>query len=223
MFMVFHGHGRIVMPPEPLQRVQEDLATVKAALGTELPYDRSHVVMYLIGAGLGVILAATVLLGLEAQVRLIVGAYIGLMLLAWAVQVRHLRARRDAAPARWRWGRKETAASLVAIVLLIGYVAWVATLARWRGQWGTREAFALASAICFFLGVGGCAWVAADRRRWHLLGAAAALLIGGPLMPLCATREHFYLLLGAMCLAGGLASGLLLWWQLRRGEVHYAD
>jgi hypothetical protein len=223
MFMVSRRHWSIAMPSEPLQRVQEDLATVKAALGTELPYDHSHVAMYLIGAGLGVVLAALVLLGQAAHVRPIVGAYVALMLLAWAAQIRHLRAQRDTAPARWRWGRKETAASLVAIVLLVGYVVWVATLARWQGQWGTREAFALASAVFFFLGVGGCAWVAADRRRWHLVGAAAALVIAGPLVPLCESREHFYLLLGALCLAGGLASGLLLLWQLRRREVHHAD
>ena len=38
-------------------------------------------------------------------------------------------------------------------------------------------------------------------------------------MPLCATREQFYLLVGAMCLAGCLASGLLLLWQLRRPDL----
>src|SRR5579859_7271098 len=127
------------MPSEPLERVQQDLAAVQAALGTELPYDRSHVAMYLLGAGLGLLLAALALLGLEAYVRPVLAGYIGMMLLAWVVQVRHLRAHRATAPARWRLGLRETAASLVAIVLLVAYVIWVATLARWHGQWDLRE------------------------------------------------------------------------------------
>jgi hypothetical protein len=207
------------MPSDPLQRVREDLATVKAALGTELPYDRSHVTLYLLGAGLGVVLAGLVLLDLEAYLRPALGAYIALMLAAWLVQIRHLRAE----PARWRWGRKEVAASLLASTLLVGYVAWVGTLARWQGRWGLPEAFALASAVFFFLGVAGAVWVAADRRRWHLLGGAAALGLTGVLLPLCQTREQFFLLLGAMIVVGGLSSGLLLWWQLRRHEVEHGD
>jgi hypothetical protein len=211
------------MPSEPLQRIQEDLATVKAALGTELPYDRSHVALYLLGSGLGVLLAGLPLLGLGVYVRPVLFVYVGLLVAAWLAQIRHLRTRRAAAPALWRWGRKEAVASLVAIALLVGYVVWAATLARWQGQWGLREAVAMASAVLFFLGTFGCMWVAVDRRRWHLLGGAAALVAGGALLPLCATREQFYVLVGAMVFAGGMSSGLLLLWQLRRHEVGHAD
>jgi hypothetical protein len=211
------------MPSEPLHRVQEDLATVRAALGTELPYDRSHIAMYLAGTGLGVLLIVLALFGLEMYVRPVIGGSVALMLLAWAVQVRYLRAHRDTAPARWRWGRKEGVASVPAILLLVGYVVWVATLARSRGEWGPRNAFMLGSAVFFFLGVAGCAWVVADFRRWHLLGASASLLFAGLLMPLCMTRSQFYLLLGVMCAGGGLASALLLSWQLRQHEASHAD
>jgi hypothetical protein len=210
------------MQSDPLRRVQDDLATVKAALGTDLPYDRSHVVLYLLGAGGGVLLGGLALLGLVEHVRPVLGAWVGLMLAAWALQVRHLRARRAEAPALWRWGRKETAASLVAIPLLVGYVIWVGTLGRWQGHWGLREAFAMASAVFFFLGLVGCVCGTADRR-WHLLGGAAALVVGGVLVPLCSTHQQFHLLLGGMIFVGGLSSGLLLLWQLRRHEVSHAD
>jgi hypothetical protein len=99
----------------------------------------------------------------------------------------------------------------------------VAELARWRGQWGRHEAFALASAVCFFLGVFGGAWVAADRRRWPNLGAAVALLTAGLLTPLCETHVQFYLLLAATVFVAGTSSGLLLLWQIRRQEVPHAD
>jgi hypothetical protein len=211
------------MPSEPLHRVQEDLTVVRAALGTELPYDRSHLGMYLIGFGLGVLLIILALFGQEAYVRPVVGGYVTLMLLAWAVQIHYLRTHRDMAPARWRWGRREAAASVAAILLLVGYVVWVATLARTHGQWGPRNAFALGSAIFFFLGVAGCAWVVTDFRRWHLLGTSAALLLAGLAMPVCVTQNQFYLVLGAMCASGGLAAGLLLWWQLRQREAGHAD
>src|SRR5262249_21229040 len=142
---------------------------------------------------------------------------------ACEAQIRHLRSRRTLAPALWRWGRKEAAASLVAIALLVGYVVWVATLGRQQGHWGRREAFAMASCVCFFTGAAGCAWVAVDRRRWPNLGVAIALLVGGLLVPLCETHQQFYLLLGALIFAGGTSSGLLLLWQLGRHEVAHAD
>lgn len=211
------------MQPESLQRVQDDLATVKTALGAELPYDRSHVALYLLGAGAGVVLIGLLLLGLQSYVSPVLCAYSALMVAAWVVQVRHLRARRAEAPTRWRWGRKEAAASLVAIVLLVGYVVWAGTLARWQGQWGRREALAMASAVFFFLGTFGCIWVAVDRSRWSILGCAATLMTAGLLMPLCETYEQFYLLVGGMVFVGGMSSGLLLLWQLRRHEVGHAD
>jgi hypothetical protein len=211
------------MPSEPLQRVQDDLAAVRAALGTELPHDRSHAALYFLGAGLGLLLAALALLGLQSSLRPALFAYIALMLVAWAAQVRHLRARRAEAPARWRWGRAELAGSLVAIALLVSYVAWVGTLRRWQGRWELQDAFALASSVLFFLGACGCAWAAADRRRWPNLGAAVALLAAGLLIPLCESREAFYTLAGCAIFAGGVASGLLLLWQIRRHEVGHAD
>jgi hypothetical protein len=211
-----------IMSSEPLQRLQDDLATVKAALGTELPCDRSHVAIAFLGAGLGIVLDGLALLGLEAHVRPVLCTYIGLMLAAWMIQLRHLRTRRAEAPALWRWGRKELAGSLVAIVLLVGYVVWVAELARRQGHWGLREAFALASSVCFFLGAAGCAWVAVDSRRWPTLAAAATLVAAGAFLPLCETRRHFYLLVGSMLFLGGVLSGLLLRWQIRRHEVDHA-
>jgi hypothetical protein len=211
------------MQSEPLQRVQDDLATVKAALGTELPFDHSHVALYFLGAGLGLVLAGMLVLGLGEYVRPALLGYIGLMLLAWLAQVRHLHAGRALKPSLWRWGRKEVTGSLVASVLLVGYVVWVATLARWQGQWTRREAFALASAVLFSIGAAGCVWVVIDRRRWHVLGCAAALVLAGLLLPLCETLDQFYLLVGGLVFLGGLSSGLLLLWQLRRHEVSHAD
>jgi hypothetical protein len=211
------------MSSDPLRRIENDLATLKAAFGTELPYDRSHVAMYFLSAGLGVLLVVLSLSGLESYVRPSLFAYIVVMAGAWAVQIRHLHARRAEAPARWRWGRKELAASLVAMALAVGYVVWTATLARWQGQWGLREALAMASSVCFALGAFGCVWVVADTRRWHLLAGAATLVISGLVMPLCETRDQFYLLLGAMIIIGALSSGLLLLWQIRRHEVGRAN
>jgi hypothetical protein len=142
---------------------------------------------------------------------------------AWFIQIRHLRTRRMEAPALWRWGRKETVASLVAIALLVGYVVWVATQAQWQGRWGRPEAFALASSLLFFLGCCAAVGVVVDSRRWHLLGWAVALVSAGVLLPLASTLRQFYLILAAMILAGGLSSGLLLLWQIRRHEVNHAD
>jgi hypothetical protein len=211
------------MSSEPLQRIQDDLATVKAALGTGLPYDRSHVVLYLLSAVVALPLGGLALFGLESSVRPVLFTCIAFFVAAWFVQIRHLRARRVEAPALWRWGRKEMIASLVAIALLVGYVVWVATQAQWQGRWGRPEAFALASSILFSLGCCAAVWVFVDVRRWHLLGGAVALVSAGVLLPLASTLRHFYLILAAMILVGGLSSGLLLLWQIRRYEVSHAD
>src|SRR5579859_7318332 len=100
------------MSSEPLQRIQADLTMVKAALGTELPYDRSHAALYFLSAILGVPLGGLTLLNLEPYIRPVLFVFIGLLLAAWAVQIRRLRTRRNQAPALWRWGRKEAMASL---------------------------------------------------------------------------------------------------------------
>jgi hypothetical protein len=211
------------MASEPLQRLQDDLATVRAALGTELPYDRSHVVLYFLSAALALPLGGLELLGVETYIRPVLFGCIALLIMAWFLQIRYLRTRRLEAPALWRWGRKETIASLLAITLLVGYVIWVATQARGQGRWGRSEAFALASSILFFLGSCAAVWVTFDHRRWHLLGAAAALLGAGLSLPLCSTLRQFYLVMAIMILTGGLSSGLLLLWQIHRHEVEHAD
>jgi hypothetical protein len=209
------------MSSDPLQRVRDDLATVKAALGTELPYDRSHVALYFLGSGLGLLLGGLTLFGLEVYVRAALFAWIALMFAAWMTQIRHLRARRVESPALWRWGRKEAIASVAAIVFVVAYVIWMAALGRREGRWGLPEAFALASSLFFCLGAAAVVWVVIDIRRWHLLGGAAALVGAGLFLPLCTTHRQFYLLLAAMIVAGGLSSGLSLAWQIRRHEVEH--
>jgi hypothetical protein len=211
------------MSSESLQRIQDDLEMVKSALGSELPYDRSHVVLYFLGAGLGVPLGGLTLLSLESYIRPVLFVYIAVMLAAWAVQVRHLRKRRVEAPARWRWGRKEAIASVVAIALVVGYVGWIGTLGCWQGRWGLHDAFALASSLFFCLGTAAAIWVVVDNQRWHLLGAAAALVGAAMLLATCATLRDFYFVLSGMTLLGGISSGALLVWQIRRREVDHAD
>ncbi|MFO0843583.1 MAG: hypothetical protein U0797_14475 [Gemmataceae bacterium] len=211
------------MQQEPLRRVQDDLATMKAALGTGLPHDRSHAALYFLGAGFGALLVVLALSGLEAYARQALASYLALMLAAWAAQMRHLRSRRCEAPAAWRWGRKEVVACVAAMALLVGYVVWTAALGRGQGRWGLHEAMALASPLAFCLGAACVTWVAVDRPRWPNLGVAVALLVVGSLAPLCESRAQFYSLAGVSTLAGGVTSGLLLLWQLRRHEVAHAD
>ena len=49
------------MSSEPLQRVQDDLATVKAALGTELPHDRDKA-WYLRPAAVAIVVGIVLLI-----------------------------------------------------------------------------------------------------------------------------------------------------------------
>jgi hypothetical protein len=179
--------------------------------------------MYLLGGLLGLLLAGLPLLGFDSYVRSTIIGYAALMMVAWIVQIRHLRARRTQTPALWRAGRKEFGALLVLIVLLVGYVIWVSSVARLQGQWGLPSAFAVASSVFFFLGAMGCAWVVMDRARWPNLTGALALVIAGASIPLCTTREQFHVALGVMLLVGAGSSGLLMLWQIRRHEVNHAD
>lgn len=212
------------MQPESLQRVENDLAVVRAALGDGLPFDRSHVAMHFMAAGGGLLLVALTLAGLEAPaIRNALLGYGALIALAWAVQIRHLRARRADAPSLWRWGRKEVVGSLVAMALLIGYVVYAATLARLNGAWDQSAQSAMNSSIFYFLGTFGFAWIAANRRHWPGLGWATGLLAAGVLLPWCRDAGQFYLVMGGAVLLGGLGSGTLLWWQVRRHEVAHAD
>jgi hypothetical protein len=208
------------MPSDSLERVQQDLSTLRAALNDELPCDGSHVLMNFLGAVLALPLLMVPLFGWEAYLRPVAWGVVLILACAWSAQLRYLRARRAEAPALWRWSRKEMIGSLVAIVLLVGFIIYVAAVGTQRGNWDSQAWGLLGGTIFFLLGTFSLVWIAIDRPRWPGLGWAVTLLAAGALMPWCDARERF-LLLGAILGLGGLSSGLLQWWQLRRMRVNH--
>jgi hypothetical protein len=207
------------MSSSPLERVQQDLDVIKSALPADFPYDRGSVALSAL-AGLG---------GVPFALRAVPGwdgAMLGVLLALFAGLVvasgrwyRRARAERGIRPRRWSWGRDEAVAGAVAVVGLIVYALltrWLATaeegwsFAVWRAR--------LAGPALFAFGIGMSAFGSARYERRSYLGWGLAFTALGLAMPWVPTRQVFWVVAGVAIALGGLASALILWWQVRQWE-----
>lgn len=208
-----------------LERVQQDLNVIKSALPADFPYDRASVVHSAVAALCGVLLALRAVPGWDGAMTVVLLMVIAGMVVASAGWLRRARAERGVRPRRWSWAREDAASGGIAVCALIGYALFTRrlveadtgwTFAAWRGQ--------LAGPALFAFGVGMSVLGVARSERRHFLGWGLALTVLGLAMPWISSRPAFWIAAGVAMASGGLASTLMLWWQLRRWEVgHVRD
>lgn len=213
------------MDSPDLSRVQQDLNLIKSQLGDEFPYDRRHVLLSLLGAGAGVIIALSASKGLQPAMRSILIVYFLGFLGFWGWHFGRIRSERVCRPKAWRWTRRETAGSLVTVGLLILYVLLTWTLIGERQGWdyaAWRDH--IAGPLFFFTGVGLSAHSVGSWERLAGLGIGLSMALGGLIVPWSQNAAQTRLVLGFAILIGGVASAILLYWQIRRSEAaHAAD
>jgi hypothetical protein len=200
-----------------LERVREDLAVIRQALGLRLPFEREHVWLNLALAAVGAVVAALTAFTNVAAVPATQGTaahwtYLALLvvpvLLAFSGMAVVAHRRKARAPLLWRESRQSAVAALVAGPLFLGFVAW----AWWQGL----SPGALTAATLFLAGLFALLGALLEPRCRYVLGWAVATLLAGVFSPQC-TYGTAGVLAGGWLLLGGLSTAGILSWQLRNG------
>jgi hypothetical protein len=207
------------MSSTELNRVQEDMNLIKVTLGVEFPYDRWHILMCLVAAGGGIVVALTAIADWRPQMRAVLLVYFVGMLLLWYVQVRKLGSERAARPRVWRWTVRETWSTLVGAALLIPYILMVRYVAVQQQDWSFEQwRDHVAGPVIFFVGVAVFSVCITTREMRAGLAWGIAAILGGLAVPWCPTIGQSRLVLGAVLIFGGLASAAILYWQISEAE-----
>jgi hypothetical protein len=210
------------MTAADLDRVREDLAVMRQALGLRPPFEREHVWASLALAAVGLAVAAlTAFTGLAA-LPVTQGSpahltYLALLvvpvLLVFAGTAVLARRRKALTPLLWRESRRSAAVAAAAAPLYLGFVAW----AVWNGV----SPGALTAVTLFLVGLFSLTRALSEPGRRHVLGWAAATLLAGAGAPLGGYGTAGILVVGWL-LVGGLSTAGILAWQLRGGGARHA-
>jgi hypothetical protein len=208
------------MSQADLDRVREDLATMKQAFGFRLPFGQEHVWVSLALAVVGIAIAAlTALTNISvkpaAPDSTAHWAYIALIvapaLFVLAVMSVIARRRKAKAPLLWRESRLSWVVAAVVVPLYVGFIAWTARNGLSLGV--------LTAATLFLAGLFSLMATIPDRSKWYTLGWAVSTLLAGVCAPV-ATYESAGLVAGGWLLLGGFSTAAITTRQLRSGNDH---
>jgi hypothetical protein len=195
---------------ESIDRVRNDLETLRQAAGLDLPFSRDDIRTNLWVAACGALLAGWAALapwdyrGLVAVPLLL--AVAGAV---WSARAAHRH--RGSRPSPWREHRVGMLAVAVLHPLVAAYMQWEKHL-------GIPREMAGAAAV-FFVGVATLVFGLADRRRVSYLAAAVPLMAYGLVIPLL-TRQQVIVAGGVCMTVACLAVAAIQTAQLRRaGDV----
>ena len=196
-----------------LDRVKQDLATLKDAARLELPFGRKDVRINLWMAACGALIAVWFAMTPwdDRWLRILLFCppvvFVGRAMLS-------AKRDRDHEPARWRELRMSLLAMVIIVPLVVAYIRWE----RWIGM--PREM--AGAAALFFVGVAALVVALMDFRRLHYAGGALALMAFGIAFPNL-SRTGIFVAGGLCIMAGCLASAAVQWWQLREVENGHAS
>jgi hypothetical protein len=208
------------MSGSPLERVQQDLDTIRAALPTDFPYDRSSIALNVGASVCAILIALLAVPGWERTVNIVLLVALATLSVAACLWLRRARSERGVRPQRWVWGRQEALAAGTALVALVLYLVLTRFLASaadgwnftvWRGQLFAPSLFAFGTAM-LILGI-----VCWERRSF--LGWGIALVGTGIAAPWLSSPAMVRAVVGAALAVGGAVSTLTLWVQLRQWEA----
>lgn len=195
-----------------LDRVRDDLQTMRNAAGLDLPFGRFDMLSNLWVGTCGVLVTLCAMAA-PWEYRGIVAVPLCLAVAggAWA----GLLARRDRAarPSPWREHKLGILGALVVTPVAVAYMRWERHLGMPREMVG--------AAAMFFVGVGLLVFALVDRRRLYYVGGGLALMVAGALVPTLAPAQ--VIAVGGLCIAVGCYSAAAVQFrQLRRSATHDA-
>ncbi len=206
-----------------LNRVREDLAVMKQALGLRPPFEREHVWLSLVLSAVGVVVAALTAFTGIAALAVTPGAmtqlaYIALLVvpvfLMFAGMAVLAHRRKALTPLLWRESRQSAVVAIVAVPLYIGFVVW----AVWNGV----SPGALTAATLFLAGLFSLIRALSEPSHRYVLGWAVSTMLAGA-CSLVGTYGTAGIIVGGWLLLGGLSTAGILSWQLRNGSRHHGN
>ena len=200
-----------------MNRLRDDLATMKQAAGVGLPIGRLDVCLSLAWAAAGVPLAAwaayTPPEPMTFGVLLVFPGIVVLALSAFVAKKYHRH--RGQAPAPWREHRFQWITAAVLTPVFGGFVAW--SIVR-----GLSPEAPTVTAL-FMAGLGTLILPILDRTRLFYLGWAASTMLLAFTAPLLGQR-YFGVLVGGWLILSGLSAAGIMGWQLHRNaDGHGTD
>ncbi len=206
-----------------VDRVREDLAVIRQALGKQLPYGwkqvRDSLILALVGTVIAAITGLTGIAALPAEPgsprNLLYGALVAAPILLLFFAGGSVAYRRKAVhPLEWREMRKGLAAFAVTLALFFGFLHWATS----HGQ----PAAAFINAGVVFSGLFWLVGSFCDPRYRHFWGWGVSTLLFGAAMPL-GSYQTAGIFAGCWLMLGGLSTAAIMAWQLRKDEVHGHD
>lgn len=190
----------------PLDRVREDLQTMRNAAGLEPLFGPFDVLsnLWIGGCGLLITLCATVA---PWEYRGILALPLGLAVAGAAWAGARARRERGDRPASWREHKSGIVVAGIVTPLAVAYM-------RWERHLGLpREA--VGAAALFFIGLALLVIGVLDRRRRHYFGGALALMPYGIALPSLAPVQ--VVAAGGLCMfAACVSAAVIQHWQLKR-------
>jgi hypothetical protein len=204
-----------------LDRVREDLAVMKQALGLRPPFERAHAWLSLALAAVGVLVAALTAFTSIAAQPVTQGStahltYIAVLvvpvLLVFAVMAMLAHRRKALTPLLWRESRQSVVVAIIAVPLYVAFLAW----AVWNGV----SPGALTAATLFLAGLFPLMRALSDPSRRYVLGWAISTMLAGACSPV-GTYGTAGIIVGGWLLLGGLSTaGIMSWQQWNEGRHH---
>ncbi len=205
------------MSRSELNRVREDLATMKQAAGVGLPIGPSDVCLSLAWAVAGVPLAAWAAFARPEQTTfglLLVIPCMGVLALSAFVAKKYHRDRGQA-PAPWREHRFQWIAAGVLTPVFGGFVVWSIVK-------GLSPEAMIVTAL-FMAGLGMLILPILDRTRLFYLGWAVSTMLFAVTAPLLEQR-FWGVLVGGWLILSGLSAAGIMGWQIHRSvDEHGTD
>jgi hypothetical protein len=206
-----------------IDRVREDLAVMRQALGKQPPYGwkqvRDSLILAVAGTSIALIAGLSGIAALPAEPgsprNLLYGALImaPVLLLFFAGGARAYR-RKAVQPLEWRDMRRALVTFVLVLPLFFGFLHWSAR----NGQ--SVSTFINAGVI--FSGMFWLLGAFCDERYRHFWGWGIATLLFGAVMPL-GSYQTAGIFAGCWLLLGGLSTAGIMAWQLRKDREHVND
>lgn len=208
------------MSDSPLERVQQDIDTIRAALSTDFPYDRGSIALSLgatVCASLYTLMAVP---GWDSILAIVVLVAVATLCIVSYVGLRRARSERGVRPRRWAWARQEALAVFTALVGLVLYVLLTRLIASAPEGWdfaASRRQLLYPGLFAFGVAMITLGIVRSERRSF--LGWGMALAAAAIATPWLASPAAVRAVVGAVLTVGGAVSTLTLWVQLREWEA----
>ena len=198
-----------------LDRVRNDLATMKKAAGAGLPFGRADVRLSLAWAAAGVPLAAWVAYTPVERITfgLLLGVPVVAVLALSAFVAKRCYRSRGKGPVRWREHRFQWIAAGVLAPLFGAFLLW--------GLVRGLSPEALTITAVFMAGLGMLIVPIVDRTRLFYLGWAASTMFFAIAAPLFGLR-YLGVGMGGWLIFSGLSAAGIMAWQLRTGADEHA-